>query len=242
VRDHLDARHHARLAPIGPPGGLTELLLRAVADARRLRGGVVLEPSDGRCWCAAVAAVDGSLELRVSPPRRRFWQGETDAQRWLRDHGFVFAVDAWHRPLAASTADEEAASLLGEALAAAHGAEAELRTFEHRGVHDDDRPPADAPHEAHVAAALRTLIAGLQRGVHVGGGHPEVHWASVWPVDGELLIERDEPRRPGAGSDVWREPLTEAGGERAARELLRRVSRERRDTEPLFIHLLDHAK
>jgi hypothetical protein len=230
------------VAPERPARRLSELLLRAVADARRLRGSVVVEPSDGRCWGAVVAAVDGSLEVRVSPPRRRFWQGETDQQRWLREHGFAFVVDAWHLPLPASTSDEDAARVLAEALAAVHGAEAHVRVFEHLGVEADDVPLATASHEEHVAAALRTLVTGRRRGVHVGGGRPEVHWASVWPVDGELVVERDEPRRPGAGSDEWREPLTDAGCERAASELLRRVRAERTDTEPLFIQLLDHDK
>ncbi len=230
------------MAPERPAGRLTELLLRAVADARRLRGSVVVEPSDGRCWGAAVAAVDGSLELRVSPPRRRFWQGETDEQRWLREHSFAFVVDAWHLPLPASASDQDAARMLGEALAAAHGAEAQVRSFEHRGVHEDDAPSAMAPPEEHVAAALRTLVAGHQRGVHIGGGRPERHWASIWPVEGELLIERDEPGRPGQGSDTWRAPLTVAGCESAATELLRRVRAERAVTAPLFIQLLDHDK
>jgi hypothetical protein len=242
VRDHLDARHHARLAPRGPPGRLSDLLLRAVADARRLRGSVVVQPSDGRCWGAAVAAVDGSLEVRVSPPRRRFWQRETDEQRWLRERGFVFMVDAWHVALPASAADDEAARLLGETLAAVHHAEAQVRSFEHRGVHEDDVPPATAVPEEHVAAALRTLVAGLQRGVHVGGGRPHVHWATAWPVDGELLIERDEPGRPGEGSDEWRSPLTDSGCESAANELLRRIRADWPDPVPLFIHLLDHDK
>jgi len=230
------------VAPERPARRLTELLLRAVADARRLRGSVVVEPSDGRCWGAVVAAVDGALEVRVSPPKRRFWQRETDEQRWLREHGFAFVVDAWHLPLPASAADEEAARMLGEALAVAHGAEAQVRSFEHRGVHDDDAPPATAAPEAHVAAALRTLAAGLQRGVHVGGGRPERHWASIWPVDGELLVERDEPGRPGEGSDEWRTPLTDSGCQGAADELLRRVRAEQADTAPLFIQLLEHDK
>jgi hypothetical protein len=203
---------------------------------------VVVEPSDARCWGAAVAAVDGSLEVRVSPPPKRFWQRDTDEQRWLREHGFVFAVDAWHLPLPATTADEEAARVLGEALAAAHGAEAQVRAFEHRGVEADDAPPPDAPDEAHVAAGLRALVSGRRRGLHVGGGRPDVHWASVWPVDGELLVERDTPGRPGHGDDEWRAPLDAAGCESVAHELMRRVRAERSDTAPLFIQLLDHDK
>jgi len=205
---------------------------------------VVVEPSDGRCWGAFVAAVDGALEVRVSPPRRRFWQRETDEQRWLREHGFAFAEDAWSVPLAASTTDEDAARALGEALAAVHGAEALARTFEARGVHEEDMPPPDAPHEVHVAAALRTLVDGRQRAVRVSGGCPEVLWAYVWAVDGELLLERDEPGRPGYGDDEWRAPLTPFGCDTAANELLRRMRTDHpdADTAPLFIQLLEHDK
>jgi hypothetical protein len=197
-----------------------------------------VEPADGRCWGAFVAAVDGSVEVRVSPPPRV----RLRARRWLREHGFTFLVDAWHAPLPASTPDAHAAHVLAEALAAAHRAEAQVRSFEHRGVRDDDVPPATASPEEHVAAALRTLVAGCHRGVHVSGGRPDVHWATVWPIDGELLVERDTPGRPGDGEDEWREPLTAAGCERAAHELLRRVRNEREHTAPLFIQLLDHEK
>ena len=93
----------------------------------------------------------------------------------------------------------------------------------------------------HVAAALRTLVDGHQRGVHVGGGRPERHWASIWPVDGELLIERDEPGRPGQGNDEWRAPLTRLRLRAAPRTSCFGASvRRRADTAPLFIQLLDH--
>ena len=163
---------------------------------------------------------------------------------WLGAHGFAHVFDAWHAPLDASVPDEDAARLLSEALEAAHGVSAGRRTFESRGVLDDDRPPADAPPEAHVAAALRTLIDGRRRGVSIGGGRPEKPWAYVWPVDGELLVERDTPGRAGYGDDEWRAPLTNFGCETAANELVRRMRGDRSDVDsaPLFIQLLDHDK
>jgi hypothetical protein len=204
---------------------------------------VVVGPQDGP-WGAVVAAVDGSLEVRVSPPRKRFWQRETDASRWLREHDFVFGVDAWHAPLPAATPDEDAAQLLAAALEAAHGAQEPTRTFEARGVHEDDRPAPGAAHEVHVAAALRTLVDGRQRGAIFGGGRPEVLWAYVWADEGELLVEREERGNRESGTDVWRAPLTNVGCESAANELLRRTRADWPDADavPLFIQLLDHDK
>jgi hypothetical protein len=40
-----------------------DVLVDAVAEARRIRGSVNVEPDDSRRWSAVVAAVDGSLEI-----------------------------------------------------------------------------------------------------------------------------------------------------------------------------------
>ena len=127
LRDHLDARHHAGVAtertsrsvhitrrqdiPTAPPRSSDlrgSAHRRAVAEARRIRGSVTLEPADSRRWSAIVAATDGSLELRVAePPRRRArWSKET----WLAEHGFTRARDCWVLPLDASVGDDEAAA------------------------------------------------------------------------------------------------------------------------------------
>ena len=95
--------------------------------------------------------------------------------------------------------DEDAERLLAAALATAHDAEDVVRAFAPRGVYRTTRQRPAAAHEDHIEAALRTLVVGGQRGVHLGGGRPERHWATVWPVEG-LLIERDEPGRPGGAA------------------------------------------
>jgi hypothetical protein len=184
----------------------------------------------GSVWAAVVAAVDGSLEVRVAAPGRLAMR----RRRRLRELGFAPVFDAWHAPLDATTPDEEAARLLG--AVAEDGAE---RVYEHAGVLDDDRPPPDAPPEAHIAAALRTLVDGRRRGVSLGAGRPEHPWGYVWPVDGELLVQRDTPGRPGRGDDEWREPLTAAGCDAVAAELVRRAEGAR---SPLFLQLLTHDK
>ena len=118
-----------------------------------------------------------------------------------------FAVDAWHLPLPVSATDEDAARELGEALAAAHGAEAQVRSFEHRGVERTTcRWPTASPEE-HVAAALRTLVAGHQRGVTSAAGGRSALGVDL--AGGRGALGRARRARPsGQGSDVWREPLT----------------------------------
>ena len=84
--------------------------LEAVAEARRIRGSVNLEPADSRRWSAIVAAVDGSLEVRVGEPPRRLLRRAGEGQRWLEAHGFVKSFDCWVLPLTASTTDAAAAT------------------------------------------------------------------------------------------------------------------------------------
>ena len=52
-----------------------------------------------------MSATDGSLELRVAEPPRR-WRKDT----WLPDHGFTKAHDCWALPLDASVSDDDAAA------------------------------------------------------------------------------------------------------------------------------------
>ena len=112
VRDHLDARHHAGVATertsrsvyvtrgrTSPPP--TPIIRPSWLAASAAAGSINLEPADGRRWSAIVAAVDGSLELRVARSRggcAARWSKE----RWLADHGFARAVDCWALPLHAS--------------------------------------------------------------------------------------------------------------------------------------------
>jgi hypothetical protein len=84
-------------------------LVEAVREARRLRGTVMVAAEDDEeVWCAAVAAVDGQLELRVHEPRRR------DRKR-LAGLGFAPVIDAWSRPATAAD-DGECARVLADAL------------------------------------------------------------------------------------------------------------------------------
>jgi hypothetical protein len=219
--------------------------LEAVSDARRFRGSINLEPADSRRWSAIVAAVDGSLELRVAePPRRLLRRGASDEQRWLAAHGFSKAVDCWVLPLAASVSDEEAAERWSEALAGALGVDpgSVERTYTGRGMPLDDELPAAAPYDAHVAAALHAVVRGEFVRATVFGGRPSAQWAWVWDVAGEPGLRIEYPHRddPDAEIEKWHVERSLAGCREGAAALLRRVEAEWPDARslPLFIHLL----
>ena len=219
--------------------------LAAVADARRIRGSINLEPADSRRWSAIVAAVDGTLELRVAePPRRLLRRGAGDEQRWLEAHGFSKAVDCWVLPLAASVSDEEAAERWREALAGALGVEGDAvtRTYTGRGMPEHDVLPASAPHEAHVAAAMHAVVRGEFNRANVFGGRPSGQWAWVWDVVGEPGLRIEYPHRddPDAEIDTWHVERSLAGCRDGAADLLGRVEAEWPGARslPLFLHLL----
>ena len=146
-------------------------------------------------WCAALAAADGPLELRVGEPRKR------RGKAWLRDRGFHHVPDAWSLPLAAGVGAGQCASTLTDALTEALGADLCARPappLAHPGAADGELPPADAPHAEHLGAALRALTLAGKGRVDVSGGRPAELWAIVWALDGALQIE------PEVGSeDVW---------------------------------------
>jgi hypothetical protein len=222
-----------------------DVLVDAVAEARRIRGSVNVEPDDSRRWSAVVAAVDGSLELRVAEPRRRFWKGTGEQTRWLREHGFEPAFDCWVLPLARETRDGEAAERWAEALDGGLGVDPESvrRGYVGRGVPEHDVPHPSAPHSEHITAAMHAVVRGEFDRVNVFGGRPSKPWAWVWdtPDQPGLLIECLHRDDPGDGEkDEWHVPRTLDGCREGSRELLRRLSPEWPDAEavPLFIHLL----
>ena len=203
--------------------------LDAVEEAMRLRGTVMLEVAGHpEWWCAALAAADGPLELRVGEPRKRRGRG------WLRDRGFHHVPDAWSLPLAAGVGAGQCASTLTDALTEALGADLSpgLRPLlAHPGSADGELPPADAPHAEHLGAALRALALAGKGRVDVSGGRPAELWAIVWALDGALQVE------PEVGSeDVWHEPLSLDGAAAVARALGERVAD--RAGEPLFLEYL----
>jgi hypothetical protein len=218
--------------------------LEAVAEARRIRGSINLEPADGRRWSAIVAAVDGSLELRVAAPPRRMLRRASEPQRWLEAHGFSRGTDCWVLPLDAATSDEEAASRWSAALSGAFGVDPGTvsRTYTGVGMSWHDAPEASASHEEHVAAAMRAVIRGEFNRVHVFGGRPAGVWAFVWDVVGEPGLRIEYPHRddPDSEIDTWHAERSPDGCRAGAAELLRRVSAEWPDARslPLFIHLL----
>jgi hypothetical protein len=218
--------------------------LDAVAEARRIRGSINLEPADSRRWSAIVAAVDGSLELRLAEPPRRRLRRAGDEQRWLEEHGFSKAVDCWVLPLDASTPDAVAAERWSEALAGALGVDpgSVERTYTGRGMASSDAPPATAPFEAHVAAAMHAVVRGECNRVNVFGGRPSSVWAWVWDVVGEPGLRIEHPHRddPDGEIDEWHVERSLDGCREGAAELLRRVEAQWPDARalPLFIHLL----
>ena len=212
--------------------------LEAVVEARRSRGSVNVEPADSRRWSAIVAAVDGSLELRVAePPRKRPWRKET----WLADHGFTRAADCWVLPLDASVSDDAAAARWAEAFAGAHGLFPEDVAVTYVGTGATD-VAASAPHADHVEAALAAVVRGEFNRAHVFGGRPAAPWAFVYDVVGEpgLRIERPHRDDPDNEIDQWHAARTLDGCREGAEELLRRVEGDWPDARdaPLFIHLL----
>ncbi|MDA0160964.1 hypothetical protein OM076_11865 [Solirubrobacter ginsenosidimutans] len=218
--------------------------VEAVAEARRIRGSINLEPADARRWSAIVAAVDGSLELRVGMPPRRLLRRAGDEQRWLQAHGFVQGVDCWVLPLPATTSDTEAAARWSAALEGAFGLDpgAVARTYTGTGVSWQDAPPVGAAYEEHVAAAMRAMVRGEFNRVHVFGGRPAGVWAFVWDVVGEPGLRIEYPHRddPDSEIDTWHAERSPDGCRAGAAELLRRVLVDWPDARllPLFIHLL----
>ena len=218
--------------------------VEAVVEARRIRGSINLEPADSRRWSAVVAAVDGSLELRVAEPPRRLLRRAGDEQRWLSEHGFAKSVDCWVLPLAPTTSDVAAAARWDEALAGAHGLDASevQRSYVGRGVSESDVPPASAPHVEHLEAGLRAIVRGEFNRMTVFGGRPSALWAWVWDVADEPGLRIERPHRDDPDNEIsqWHVPRTPAGCREGADELLRQVEGDwpgaRR--EPLFIHLL----
>jgi len=191
---------------------------------------MVAAKGDDDVWCAAVAAVDGAVELRVSPPARR------DRDR-VTTLGFVPVIDAWSRP-ATTASDEECARLLAEAL----GAAAPLRhVLTHPGVPGTVVTPPDAEHAEHVAGAVRALALHGRGRVYVGGGRPEQLYGTVCIDDGDLLVEREVAGETEVAGDIWREPFTLDGAAAAARTFVERTRAERPgfDAEPLFIGFID---
>lgn len=183
-------------------------------------------------WCAACAAVDGSVELRVGEPRRRglLRRRDADGEAWLREHGFTTIPDARARPEPV-LGDHACADTLAAALEHGLGADpaAPLRhVLTQPGIIEgSDPPPADAPLEAHLAAALRGLARAGRGRFHVDSGRPAELRAVVWALDGELIVEREVPGVAGSPGESWREPLTPEGAAAAADELARRIRAER---------------
>jgi len=193
----------------------------------------------GSPWCAACAAVDGSVELRVGEPRRGLLgRRDPEGEAWLRDHGFVAALDAWVLPVPAETSDAQCAATLEAALAGGHGVEPGTRlehVLTHPGLLEGiDPPPPDARLEQHLAAAFHGLVRAGDGRYTIGSGRPESLRAWVWVVDGELLVEREVPGVEASPGESWREPLTPAGADAAAAELARRERADRpgADREP----------
>jgi hypothetical protein len=210
---------------------------QAVAQARRIRGSVNLEPADPRRWSAIVSATDGSLELRVAePPRRRPWQKHT----WLPEHGFSRSHDCWALPLASTVSDDDAAARWAEALAGAHAlAPGDVRVaYVGAGV---TTVPATAPHADHLTAALEAIVRGEYNRLNVFGGRPSELWAWVWDVVEEpgLRVERAHRDDPDNEIDQWHIPRSPDGCRDGAERLLAQIEGDWPDARraPLFIHL-----
>ena len=78
--------------------------LDAVEEAMRLRGTVMLEVAGHpEWWCAALAAADGPLELRVGEPRKRRHRSQ-NSKRQSREETVEDALDDFYVALPSSPA------------------------------------------------------------------------------------------------------------------------------------------
>ena len=208
---------------------------------------LVVEGHDEQ-WCAACAAVDGSVELRVGEPPRRGLLRRRDpgGEAWLRDRGFFAIRDAWTLPVPASTSEERCAATLAAALEAGLGVDpgaALVHELTYPFVAGDASLPApDAPLEDHIAAAVRGLaLAGTGR-TPIESGRPAELRGWVWTIPGErqLHVELELEGAADSPAESWREPLTLDGAAAAAAELARRIRADRPgiDDEPLLINTI----
>jgi hypothetical protein len=203
----------------------------AFAKALACRGTVMLSAGpyeDGHEWVAVFAAVDGSLQVNCGEPRRRWpWWRRPEGWRRLEELGFTPAVNALQRPVDDVADGVEAAE---RALLEGHAVPADTRlqlVLVHPGFDPSQPPPApDAPIDAHIEVALRTLVGARRGKARFDFGRPSLPWAWADVVGDELELERADRE------DAWRVPL-EAGAQReAARELA--VGME----PPLFVALM----
>ena len=112
---------------------------QAVQRALDCRGTVMLAARDDeRQWCAVCAAVDGTVEVRVGEPpsgwrhRGRRRRGEA----WLRDRGFVQVIDAWAKPMDATSSTWTCAETLDHARRSVQDPHALLLRVEDDAGHD----------------------------------------------------------------------------------------------------------
>lgn len=216
--------------------------------ARRVSGSVMLVvDGDEDQWCAAYAAVDESVKLRIAEPRRgwRRWK-PTEGEVWLSEHGFVPELDAWTLPVPSTTDARECARLLADAarngLGVDSGAQL-VRALVHPGALAHEWSAPDAPHEEHIAAALRSLVSVGRGRAAINGGCPSELWAWVWVLDdGRSLLVEYEPPRAAAEEDTWTVPLTLDAARAAAQDLTRREGRATARVRRADVHRADRHR
>ena len=191
-----------------------------------------------RQWCAACAAVDGSLELRVGEPgsvwrRRKRHRGEA----WLRDHGFIHVIDAWVKPVARASSAWSCAQELDHALREGLAAPAGLDLVEvlvYPGmIGRADPPPPNASHAEHIRFALVALAQRGRGKLSIEGGRPASTWAWAFIIDGALVLSPESPN----DDDEWDVSLAQEEVARAADRLTELLHDQfgRDPQAPLFI-------
>jgi hypothetical protein len=222
---------------------LRDALEEAVRDALARRGTVMLQAAGRRrLWVAVHVSVEGEVQIGTPPPTRtRFRFADHDAEAALRKLGFVFVFDTWEAPIGAgASVAAQAAELMETVLVDVHGAEREAgveRVLQQHGTVQGAATVApDAPHDAHLRAAVAALLTARRGRARFDAGRPARARAWAFTGDDALRIEDIEPK----DGFVVKLPL-EAGVEQQAAELLGSVLDRagRRPGDPLYVALMD---
>jgi hypothetical protein len=221
---------------------LRDELEEAVADALARRGTVMLQAAGRRrVWVAVHVSVEGEIQVGTPPPVRTVFRFRDEpGEEALARMGFRFVFDTWEAPLGGgASARARAVEVMDAALFDVHGAEREHgieRVLQQPGaVQGAQQPPADAPHDEHLRAAVTALVAAGRGSARFDTGRPAGARAWAFTQGEQLSIEDIRP----AGAQ-WKLPLQPGVEAEAAEHLATVLDRAGRTAgDPLYVALMD---